>query len=40
MQKEALAITSKDAGRALTDGFDKYRTFVSDDYYQEMTFTK
>jgi hypothetical protein len=40
MQKEGLAVLSKEQGRTLTDGFDKYRTFVSDDFYQSITFGK
>lgn len=40
MQKEGLAILSKEQGRATTDNFDKYRTFISDDYYQSINLGK
>ncbi len=40
IQKEILAVTPKEQGVALTNGFDKYREFVSDDYYQSMDLEK
>lgn len=40
LQKEALAALPKAQGDAMVAGFDKYRTFVGDDYWTEMTFTK
>jgi hypothetical protein len=40
IEKEGFALTSKEQGQAVTNGFDKYRTFVSDDYYQSISFGK
>jgi hypothetical protein len=40
IQKEGLAVLSKEQGAALTNGFDKYRTFVADDFYQSVMFDK
>ena len=40
MEKEAYAAVPKEQGVAMTNGFDKYREFVSDDYYQAMEFGK
>jgi hypothetical protein len=40
MEKEGQAIISKDQSTALTNGFDKYREFISDDYYQAVEFAK
>jgi quinol monooxygenase YgiN len=40
MQKEAFAALPKAQSDAAVAGFDKYRTFVGDDYWTEMTFTK
>jgi hypothetical protein len=40
MQKEALAQMSKEAGRKLTEGFDKYRTFVNETMWTGVEFGK
>jgi hypothetical protein len=40
MLQESLAQMSKEKGEALTAGFDKYRTFVSDGYWQVMDMGK
>ena len=40
IQKEALAQMSKEAGAKLTGGFDKYRTFVSDEMWTEVKMAK
>lgn len=40
MEKEVYALMPKaDAAKAV-EGFDKYRTFVGDDYWNEQVFTK
>jgi hypothetical protein len=36
MEQESLAILSKDKGAALVAGFEKYRTFVGDGFWQVM----
>src|SRR5665213_4154817 len=38
--QENLAVLSKDRGLALTNGFDKYRTFVRDGFWQVMDMGK
>ena len=38
--QENLAVLSKEKGLALTNGFDKYRTFVSDDFYSGIDYPK
>jgi hypothetical protein len=38
--QENLAVLSKDKGLALTTGFDKYRTFVRDGFWQTMDMGK
>jgi hypothetical protein len=38
MQKEALAQMSKDDGRKLTDGFDKYRNFMTEEMWTSVSF--
>ena len=38
--RENLAVLSKEKGEALTNGFDKYRAFVRDGYWQGMDFGK
>jgi hypothetical protein len=40
MRKDFLAALPKAQGEAMVAGFDKYRTFVGDDYWTEMTFAK
>ncbi|MEO8811681.1 MAG: hypothetical protein ABI376_02060 [Caulobacteraceae bacterium] len=40
MMTEGLAQMSKEKGAALVAGFDKYRTFVGDGFWQEMDFAK
>jgi len=40
MMQENLAVLSKEKGVALTNGFDKYRTFVRDGYWQVMDMGK
>jgi hypothetical protein len=40
MQKEALAQMSKEEGLRLTNGFDKYRTFVNETMWTGITFGK
>jgi hypothetical protein len=40
MQKEALAQMSKEEGLKLTNGFDKYRTFVNETMWTGITFGK
>ncbi len=40
IQKEALAQVSKSASDKLTEGFDKYRTFESDEIWTEVNFNK
>lgn len=40
IEKEGLAALSKEQGLALTNGFDKYREFISDDYYQSYNYGK
>ena len=40
MDKETFAITPKTAMDGQVKEFEKYRTFVGDDYYGEITFTK
>jgi len=37
--RENLAVLSKEKGDVLTGGFDKYRSFVSDGYWQVMDMT-
>lgn len=36
IEAESLAVLSKEKGAALVGGFDKYRTFVGDGYWQVM----
>lgn len=38
--RENLAVLSKEKGQALTNGFDKYRTFVRDGFWQVMDMGK
>jgi hypothetical protein len=40
MLQESLAQMSKEKGEALTNGFDKYRSFVRDGYWQVMDMGK
>lgn len=40
MTKEGEAVVSKDQSMATVAGFDKYRTFVGDDMWVTMDFTK
>jgi hypothetical protein len=40
MQREAYAAVPKAAGEAMVAGYDKYRVFVGDDYWTDITFTK
>ena len=40
MQKEGEAIMSQDAQKAAVAGFDKYRSFVGEDLWVPMDFTK
>jgi len=40
LRNEFLAALPKTQGEAMVAGFDKYRTFVGDDYWTEMTFAK
>jgi len=40
MQKEALAQMSKEAGQKLTNGFDKYRSFVNETMWTGINFGK
>jgi hypothetical protein len=40
LRNEFLAAVPKTQGEAMVAGFDKYRTFVGEDYWTEMTFTK
>ena len=40
MLNEALAAMSKEEGNKLTGGFDKYRTFVSDEMWTEVQYSK
>ena len=40
MQKEALAQMSKEEGRKLTNGFDKYRAFMGETMWTSVSFTK
>ncbi len=40
MQAEALAQVSKEAGEKAVAGFDKYRTFVSDEIWTDVEFAK
>jgi len=40
MQKEGEAIVSKDAQASTVSGFDKYRSFVGEDLWVPMEFTK
>ena len=40
MDKEAEAMMSKDKSDAMVSGFDKYRTFVGDDLYVPVDFSK
>jgi hypothetical protein len=40
LQRESDAAVSKATADAAVQGFDKYRTFVGDDYWDEMVFTK
>ncbi|HEX3431201.1 MAG TPA: hypothetical protein VHT03_09965 [Rhizomicrobium sp.] len=40
MQNESLAQMSKDEGRKLTNGFDKYRAFMGEAMWTSVSFTK
>jgi hypothetical protein len=40
MEKEAYAVLSKDKTDAQVRDFDKYRTFIADEYWNDVTFTK
>ena len=40
MQKEALALMSKEEGNKLTNGFDKYRTFLNTQMWTRIDFGK
>jgi hypothetical protein len=40
IMKEVRARQSKEQGEAITAGYDKYRTFVSDDFWTDMSFAK
>jgi len=40
MRKEALAMEPKEKSDAVVAGFDKYRTFVSDDFWVAVDFSK
>ena len=40
INQENLAVLSKDKGLAMTNGFDKYRTFVGDGFWQVMDLGK
>lgn len=40
MQKEALALMSKEEGAKLTNGFDKYRTFLNTTMWTGISFGK
>jgi hypothetical protein len=40
MRAEALAQMSKDEGRKLTDGFDKYRNFMGETMWTSVSFGK
>jgi hypothetical protein len=40
LQKEALAQMSKEEGNKLTNGFDKYRTFINETMWTGITFGK
>jgi hypothetical protein len=40
MQKEVQALLPKADSDKMLQGFDKYRTFVGDDYWDEQVFTK
>ena len=40
IEQEGYAAVSKDKGKTLVEGFEKYRTFVSDEYYVTMDYPK
>jgi hypothetical protein len=40
LQKENYAALPKATGEAMVAGYDKYRTFVGDDYWTDITFPK
>jgi hypothetical protein len=40
IEKEGYAAMPKAQSETMVKGFDQYRTFVGDDYWTEMTFTK
>jgi hypothetical protein len=40
IQKEVYLAVPKMQGQEMVRGFDKYRNFVGDDYYTDMTFAK
>ncbi len=40
MMKEGRAMVSKEQQQKQTDGYDKYRTFVSDDFYSGIDYPK
>jgi hypothetical protein len=40
MEKEVFAVMPKADSAQMVTGFDKYRTFVGDDYWNEMSFNK
>jgi hypothetical protein len=40
LQKEGEAIVSKDTSVKAVEGFDKYRTFISDEFWTTVEFTK
>ena len=40
VEKEVYSLVSKGQSDEAVSGFDKYRTFVGDDYWSEMSFTK
>lgn len=40
IEQEVYAAIPKATGQEMVKGFEKYRTFVGEDYYQELSFTK
>ena len=40
IQRENYAAVPKTTGEAMVAGYDKYRVFVGDDYWTDITFTK
>lgn len=40
VEQEVYAAMPKAASQEMDKGFEKYRTFVSDEYYQQLDFTK